>query len=132
MPAALLTQLQTYRHSCAHARDSDYLFQTAEGTPIDPDNLSKRVFAPLIQRAKLSGVGLHTLRHTFASLLIAQGESIKYVSRQMGHASIQITADTYGHLFRETSIAAMGRLDQRAVAVEAARQALPDVPTQVM
>jgi len=53
------------------------------------------------------GIGLHTLRHTFASLLISHGESIKYVSRQLGHASIQITADTYGHLFRETSIAAM-------------------------
>jgi hypothetical protein len=59
------------------------------------------------------------------------------VSRQLGHASIQITADTYGHLFRETSIAAMGRLDARVAAVEATRQSLPDedrenLPTHVM
>ena len=50
--------------------------------------------------------GLHALRHTYASLLINQGESLKYVSRQLGHASIQITADLYGHLFKETSAAA--------------------------
>ena len=53
---------------------------------------------------------MHALRHTYASVLINQGESIKYVSRQLGHASIQITADLYGHLFRETSVAAMRRL----------------------
>ena len=74
--------------------------------------------------------------NTFATLLISHGESIKYVSRQMGHASIQITADTYGHLFRETSIAAMGRLDARVAAVEAAKLAIPDdaaeMPAHVM
>jgi hypothetical protein len=39
-------------------------------------------------------------QHTFASLLLQQGESIVYVKEQLGHASIQITVDTYGHLFR--------------------------------
>ena len=126
VPGALLTNLKAYRRTCQDARDTDFLFRSAEGTQLDPDNLSKRIFVPLVQRAKLPGVGLHTLRHTFASLLISHGESIKYVSRQLGHASIQITADTYGHLFKETSIAAMGRLDARVAAVEAARQALPD------
>ena len=58
-------------------------------------------------------VGLHTLRHTYASLLINQGESIKYVSKQLGHASINITADLYGHLFKETSTSAMNRLSMR-------------------
>jgi site-specific recombinase XerC len=56
---------------------------------------------------------LHALRHSYASLLINAGESIKYVSKQLGHGSIQITADLYGHLFRETSLAAMARLGQR-------------------
>jgi integrase len=126
VPAAVLTALKSYRRTCQDAKGKDYLFRTSAGTPIDPDNLSKRLFAAVAQRAKLPALGLHTLRHTFASLLIAQGESIKYVSRQMGHASIQITADTYGHLFRETSIAAMRRLDERAAAVEAAKLALAD------
>ena len=89
---------------------------------MDPDNWYKRVFVPTAERAGLRAVdeeddgpnvGIHTLRHSYASLLINQGESIKYVSRQLGHASINITADLYGHLFRETSVSAMERLTQR-------------------
>ena len=93
IPDALLSNLKAYKR--AHrAKDNDYVFPTADGTPVDPDNFIKRTFVPLAQRAKLPGIGMHTLRHTFASLLISHGESIKYVSRQLGHASIQITADT--------------------------------------
>jgi integrase len=134
VPQTVLTTLRAYQASKKGA-DADYLFQTAEGSPVDPDNLDKRIFKPLVERAKLPGVGLHTLRHTFASLLINAGESIKYVSRQLGHASIHITADTYGHLFRETSIAAMGRLNDRAAAVQATSDALPsleEMPAHVM
>lgn len=40
----------------------------------------------------------HNLRHTYASLLIAQGEHPKYIQSQMGHSSITVTMDTYGHL----------------------------------
>jgi integrase len=38
------------------------------------------------------------MRHTYASLLIGQGESLAYVKDQMGHHSIQVTVDIYGHL----------------------------------
>jgi integrase len=38
----------------------------------------------------------HSLRHSYASLLLQQGESPAYVQRQLGHASIQLTVDTYG------------------------------------
>jgi integrase len=81
--------------------------------PQDGDSWSKRVFLPLVQGIGFRRIGLHTLRHTYVSLLIAQGENIKYISRQVGHANIQMTLDTYGHLFKETSQAAMNRLDQR-------------------
>ena len=68
----------------------------------------------VLELAGLRKIVLHTLRHTYASLLINQGESIKikYVSHQLAHASIQITADLYGHLFRETGQAAMQRLER--------------------
>jgi integrase len=89
------------------------VFRTTEGTPIDPDNWYKREFPSIRKRAKLRDIGLHALRHTYASLLINAGESLKYFSRQLGHASIQITADLYGHLFKETSTAAMRRLNAR-------------------
>jgi integrase len=93
--------------------DGDFIFRTDGGTPLDPDNWYKRQFVPAVKRAKLRAVGLHMLRHSYASLLINQGETIKYLSKQLGHESINITADLYGHLFKETSVSAMNRLSMR-------------------
>lgn len=124
LPARIVTLLQDYRKTYPPL-DGDFVFRTDTGTPLDPDNWFKRSFVPTAVKAKLrpaeapaadddeQRIGLHTLRHTYASLLINQGESIKYVSKQLGHASIQITADLYGHLFKETSVSAMNRLSMR-------------------
>ncbi len=54
---------------------------------------------------------VHDLRHTFASLLIQQGESLAYVKDQMGHHSIKITVDTYGHLVSGGNRQAVDKLD---------------------
>ena len=54
---------------------------------------------------------VHVLRHTFGSLLIQQGESLTYVKEQMGHASIQLTVDIYGHLVPGGNRGAVDRLD---------------------
>ncbi|SRR5713226_5198911 len=53
------------------------------------------------------------LRHTFGSLLIQDGASLAYVKNQMGHSSIQITVDTYGHLIPGADIACVDRLDSK-------------------
>ena len=53
----------------------------------------------------------HCLRHTFASLPLQQGESPAYVQRQLGHASIQLTVDTYGRWLPIGNKAAVDRLD---------------------
>ena len=55
------------------------------------------------------------MRHTFASLLIAQGESLAYVRDQLGHASIQLTVDTDGHLIPGTNRQAVDRLDDATI-----------------
>jgi len=57
------------------------------------------------------GKGLYALRHTYASLLIQNGESLAYVRDQLGHYSIKITVDTYGHLIPGANRAAVDRLD---------------------
>ena len=62
------------------------------------DSKVRKVFARLLTKAGLAQRNLHFLRHTFASLLIQQGESLAYVKEQMGHSSIDVTVDTYGHL----------------------------------
>jgi len=59
------------------------------------DSKIREVFARLLTKADLAQRNLHFLRHTFASLLIQQRESLAYVKEQMGHSSIAITVDTY-------------------------------------
>ena len=51
------------------------------------------------------------LRHTYASLLIEQGENIKYIQSQMGHANPSVTLNIYGHLMESVNQAAAQRLE---------------------
>ena len=66
---------------------------------------------------------VHVMRHTFGSLLIQQGESLAYVRDQMGHASIQVTVDIYGHLVPGGNRAAVDRLDSERPAASQAQPA---------
>jgi hypothetical protein len=88
------------------------IFGDREGCPRDPDRLRKRVWRPALAAAGLRHVTLYSLRHFFASMLIQPGESLKYVSAQLGHTSIQITVDRYGHLLPEERTSAR-RLEAR-------------------
>jgi hypothetical protein len=83
----------------------------------------RHVFHRILETAKLRRIRFHDLRHTFASLLIQQGESLAYVKEQMGHSSIQITVDVYGHLVPGGNRAAVDRLDD---AQPSATQAQPN------
>jgi integrase len=87
-----------------------WLFQTSAGTEIDPSNLRK-AFNRILVDAGLRRVRFHDLRHTFASLLLQNGESLTYVKDQMGHSSIQVTVDIYGHLVPGGNRAAVDKLD---------------------
>jgi integrase len=58
----------------------------------------------------LSGVGLHTLRHSAATMMLDSGVPILTVSRQLGHYSVSITGDIYGHVSEEASALAMNAL----------------------
>jgi integrase len=74
-------------------------FPIEKGGQLDGHNFVRRVFDPALRRAGLPKIRFHDLRHSsFASLLIAQGEHPKLISEQLGHASVQITLDRYGHL----------------------------------
>ncbi len=89
---------------------SGLIFRRQDGSMIEPDYFDVWIFAPVVKRAGLNGVRFHDLRHFFASMLIAQGESAKYVCDQMGHSSIQVTFDTYGHLFPQSRREAASKL----------------------
>ena len=88
------------------------VFRGPEGKRMDPDYFDEFIFGRIAAHAGLSRVRFHDLRHFFASMLIAQGESAKYVCDQMGHSSIQVTFDTYGHLFPNSRETAAKKLQQ--------------------
>ena len=79
----------------------------------------------MLEKAELRQVPIKALRHTFASLLIEQGESIAYVRDQLGHHSIQVTVDYYGHLVPGGNRAAVDRLDHPLSAQPHATPAQP-------
>ena len=87
-----------------------WVFASLEGTALEERNV-RHVFTRMLEKAELRQIRIHDLRHTFASLLLQQGESIVYVKEQLGHASIAITVDTYGHLIPGANRAAMDKLD---------------------
>src|SRR5271166_4599636 len=72
-----------------------------------------RVVLPSLKCERLTQgrIRLHDLRHTLRSLLIQAGASIVYVKEQMGHSSIQVPVDTYGHLIPGANISSVDRLD---------------------
>ena len=87
-------------------------FSRADGKPIDPDNFIHRGWVRVLRRAELRRIRLHDLRHTYASLLIAQGVHPKYIQAQLGHTSIQTTLDRYGHLMPGAHAAEARKLDR--------------------
>ncbi len=89
----------------------DLIFVNEACGILDHANLRTRVFWPALTKTGLRRMRIHDLRHTFASLLIQQGESLAYVKEQLGHHSIQITVDIYGHLVPGANREAVNRLD---------------------
>lgn len=77
--------------------DSGFVFVSQIGTPWEPRNVSRAITAAA-RKAGLAGVSAHTLRHTFASHSLTAGVPLSTTSKLLGHASVAITADTYGHL----------------------------------
>ena len=89
----------------------DWIFVTNKGTPLNSSNWRNRVFNKALEKAGLRKIHIHDLRHTFASLLIQNNESLAYVRDQLGHHSIKITVDIYGHLAPEGKKEAVDKLD---------------------
>jgi integrase len=97
--------------ACGRERPT-WVFPSLEGTPLDRANVEK-AFKRALEAANLP---LHftpdRLRHTFASLLPADGVSPAYVQEQLGHSSIKLTVDTYGRWLRKKAPGAVDRLDE--------------------
>jgi integrase len=87
------------------------MFTDALGNPMRPDAVS-RVFHETATRLGLQPIRFHDLRHSAASLMLAQGVPLKTVSETLGHASIAITADVYAHVTPDLRREAADALDR--------------------
>lgn len=75
------------------------VFPTPLGEPMRRSNFARRVWAPATKALGLDGLRFHDLRHTAVALAISKGAHPKAIQERMGHSSITVTLDRYGHLF---------------------------------
>jgi integrase len=103
----LVTMLRSHREAMlalGYAKPTDFVFSSETGGPTDHRNASRRGLAKAVERAGLTdpakpNLRFHDLRHTYASILVGQGEDITYVAAQMGHSRPAVTLNTYSHLY---------------------------------
>lgn len=78
-----------------------WVFASNRGNPVEMSNYRRDVFFPALKELGLPRVRVHDLRHSCATFLIRRTKDIYYASKMLGHSSIQITCDRYGHLLEE-------------------------------
>jgi integrase len=91
--------------------DSGLVFTTEFGGPVDPRN-ALRTIEIAADKARVEHVGVHTLRHSAAVAWLENGVHIKAVADLLGHSSISVTCDVYGHTSDDAARAAVEALDE--------------------
>lgn len=107
---AVVRELKKWRLACPQ-NDLDLVFPSGSGGPINYSNMVRRHFLPALEGAGLLRIRFHDLRHSYASLLIDQGENLKYIQTQLGHSSPTVTLNVYTHLMKPTNQEAACRLE---------------------
>ena len=107
---AMMSELKKWNHICPKSK-LDLVFPNEAGKPLDHGHVLTRQFLPALVIAKLPRMRFHDLRHTYASLLIEQGENIKYIQSQLGHSSPTVTLDVYAHLMKPVNQEAACKLE---------------------
>lgn len=105
IPAALTSRLRELHsiretEAAVAGRDaSPWLFPSATDAskPLNDAWLRDRLWRPLLDKAGVRHIRVHDARHTYASMMLRRNVPLPYVSRQLGHSSIQVTVDLYGH-----------------------------------
>ena len=90
---------------------AEYVFCAPEGGPIHKSNLRTRSFYPLLEIADVPKIRFHDLRHTSATLLLAEGINPKIIQERLGHSDVRITLQTYAHALPHLQHEAAEKLD---------------------
>jgi integrase len=91
--------------------DNGLVFPSEVGTPLEERNVLRR-FQRICEANELPKLRFYDLRHTHASLLIHEGVHPKKISERLGHSSIKLTMDTYGHLFEGSDHDSADKMDK--------------------
>jgi integrase len=118
LPSVTIAALKAHRARQLEARlaagaewqEQGFVFTTPIGTPCDPFNLHKR-FKALLTEAGLPSFRIHDLRHSCASLLLAQGVNPRVVMETLGHSQISLTLNTYSHVLPPLQKDAAAKMD---------------------
>jgi integrase len=120
LPAALVESFERHRARQQEERrlaasswkgDGRFVFTSTVGTPLEQRAL-ERQFKKLSDHALLRRIRFHDLRHSAASILIAQGVHPKAIQQLLRHSSIQVTMDVYGHLFDAVEEETANKMDE--------------------
>ena len=98
LPPGLAVLSEHRKSALASGRISSPVFHDTEGKYLRQSNLTRNSFKPILTGAGLPSLGLYTLRHTCATLLLLADQPAKVVSERLGHSSITLTLDTYSHV----------------------------------
>jgi integrase len=92
--------------------ETGLIFPNAIGRPLEPGNLLRRSYWPLLQRAGLPRMRFHDLRHTAATIMLSRGVHPKVASEILGHATVAITLDLYSHVTESMQAEAAQLMDE--------------------
>lgn len=131
---SLIQELKKWKLACP-PNELDLVFPNEEGKPLNYSNMMDRHYLPTLRKAgiipevekgkeegakgrrkagkreKAGSIRFHDLRHSYASVMIAQGENLKYIQTQLGHSSPTVTLNVYAHLMKPTNQEAVSRLE---------------------
>lgn len=118
LPASCVTALREHRRRQLARRlelgpawhDTDLVFERGDGRVLHP-NVSGRAFRRLVAELGLPAIRFHDLRHTAATLMLANGEHPKVVQERLGHNDISMTLNRYSHVTMDMQREAANRLD---------------------
>jgi hypothetical protein len=122
-PDTLALPAEHRKAALAAGRISSPVFHDTAGGYLRLSNLVKNSFKPILVRAGLPLVGLYTLRHACATLLLLADQPAKVVSERLGHSSVTLTLDTYSHVLPTMQTAGGGRDEQNPRCGEGAQGA---------
>ncbi|HVA43156.1 MAG TPA: site-specific integrase [Acidimicrobiales bacterium] len=112
LPSFLAKELNDYLVGRSVGTDS-FLFTAPDGGPLRHRNFYNRHFKPAVRHAGLvPGLRFHDLRHTYAAIMIAKGAHPRAMMERLGHSSVTVTLNTYGHLMPGLDAALTDSIDE--------------------